>query len=170
MQFHSNISDEEKSKIYHSYCLSFPEDERRDRDNFYQLFNNSNAETLLISENKTYIGYLIIWHFNDFVFVEIFEVFKEFRGKNLGSKILSVLAEKYPFLILESEPADLSAIAERRINFYIRNGFSILKKDYIQPSYGEGKKPINLWLMGTFSPSHLNKNIQEIYRIVYLLE
>lgn len=170
MHFNTLISEEEKSKIYHSYCQSFPEDERRDQNNFYQVFNNPNAQVFLISIDKISIGYFIIWHFTNFVFIEIFEVFKEFRGQGLGSQILSELVKKYPFLLLESEPASLNTIAERRIIFYKKNGFSILKKDYIQPSYGTGKNPINLWLMGTFHPSDLDKNIQEIYRIVYLLE
>ena len=62
---------------------------------------------------------------------------------------------------------ELNTIAERRVKFYERNGFSILKKDYIQPSYGDGKNALNLFLMGTFSPEDLEKSIAEIYEIIY---
>ena len=148
MNFLSSLSIEIKQQIFQSYISSFPEDERRDENDFWAIFNNPNAQVLSISENKQPIGYLILWQVLDFIFIEHFEVFENFRGKSLGSKILN-------------------DIAERRVKFYQRNHFEILDKNYIQPSYGIGKNPLNLWLMGTFTPKNMEKYIHEIYKIVY---
>ena len=113
------------------------------------------------------VGYLILWELSEFIFVEHFEIFSQFRGQNFGSEVLAYLIQKHGELILETEPVELNTIAERRVKFYERNGFSILKKDYIQPSYGDGKNALNLFLMGTFSPEDLEKSIAEIYEIIY---
>ena len=94
-------------------------------------------------------------------------MFESFRGKSLGSRIINELIKKHNKIILETEPSTLSDIAKRRVNFYQRNHFEILDKNYIQPSYGIGKNPINLWLMGTFIPKNLEKYIHEIHKIVY---
>ena len=154
-------------EIYHSYCTSFPEDERRGEAQFWDLFDNEYAQIVSIVKEEKNIGYLILWELSEFIFVEHFEIFSQFRGQNFGSEVLAQLIQKHGELILETEPVELNTIAERRVKFYERNGFSILKKDYIQPSYGDGKNALNLFLMGTFSPEDLEKSIAEIYEIIY---
>lgn len=167
MNFLSSLSIEIKQQIFQSYLSSFPEDERRDENDFWAIFNNPNAQVLSISESQQPIGYLILWKMLDFIFIEHFEVFECFRGRSLGSKILNELIKKHSKIILETEPSTLNDIAKRRVKFYQRNHFEILDKNYIQPSYGIGKNPLNLWLMGTFTPKNIEKYIHEIYKIVY---
>ena len=162
-----NAGDSLAHEIYHSYCTSFPEDERRGEAQFWDLFDNEYAQIVSIVKEEKNIGYLILWELSEFVFVEHFEIFSQFRGQNFGSEVLALLIQKHGELILETEPVELNTIAERRVKFYERNGFSILKKDYIQPSYGDGKNALNLFLMGTFSPEDLEKSIAEIYEIIY---
>ena len=162
-----NADDSLAHEIYHSYCTSFPEDERRGEAQFWDLFDNEYAQIVSIVKEEKNIGYLILWELSEFVFVEHFEIFSQFRGQNFGSEVLTQLIQKHGELILETEPVELNTIAERRVKFYERNGFSILKKDYIQPSYGDGKNALNLFLMGTFSPEDLEKSIAEIYEIIY---
>ena len=162
-----NAGDSLAHEIYHCYCTSFPEDERRGEAQFWDLFDNEYAQIVSIVKEEKNIGYLILWELSEFVFVEHFEIFSQFRGQNFGSEVLAQLIQKHGELILETEPVELNTIAERRVKFYERNGFSILKKDYIQPSYGDGKNALNLFLMGTFSPEDLEKSIAEIYEIIY---
>lgn len=38
---------------------------------------------------------------------------------------------------------------------------------YVQPSYGEGKQPLDLWLLANYSPADLKKIKEEIYDVVY---
>ena len=154
-------------KIFQSYTSTFPENERRDWANFNDLFSNKQASILEIIENKQSIGYIVIWKILDFTFVEHFEVFEQFRNKNFGTSILTQLKETYKYIILEIEPPSLNDIALRRLNFYLRNKFYIIDNNYIQPSYGEGKEPIPLYLMANFTPVNIYEIKFHIYSIVY---
>ena len=100
MNFLSSLSLEIKQQIFQSYLSSFPEDERRDENDFWAIFNNPNAQVLSISESQQPIGYLILWQILDFIFIEHFEVFENFRGRSLGSKILNELIKKHSKIIL----------------------------------------------------------------------
>ncbi|SUX46760.1 hypothetical protein [Chryseobacterium indoltheticum] len=38
---------------------------------------------------------------------------------------------------------------------------------YVQPSYGEGKNSLKLWLLANYTPENLEEVKDEIYDIVY---
>ncbi|CAA7194193.1 GNAT family N-acetyltransferase [Chryseobacterium potabilaquae] len=154
-------------QIYSSYSTTFPEDERREWIKFSQLLNNPQAKIISVLHESQNIGYLIIWELSQFVFVEHFEVFLEFRSQKLGSLITQFLFANYPRIILEIEPGHLGEECQRRYSFYTKNGFTIIDEMYIQPSYGEGKKDLNLWLLANYSPENLKETKEEIYDTVY---
>ncbi|ASK31740.1 N-acetyltransferase [Chryseobacterium sp. T16E-39] len=153
--------------IYHSYSTTFPEDERRDWDQFVKLFTNPNVKIISVLHESEAIGYLIFWELSDYIFVEHFEVFEKFRSQKLGSHITGYLFKNHPRIILEIEPAHLGEDAQRRYSFYQKNGFSLIEEMYVQPSYGEGKQPLDLWLLANYSPKDLKKVKEEIYDVVY---
>ncbi len=155
------------SKIFSRYEKTFPEIERRSKEQFLDLAENPDAFVFLIKNEDETIGYCVIWELSSFYFLEHFEVFEEFRNQKFGEKILESLQEKFEKIILETEPNSLSEIAERRLHFYQRNGFEIIEKNYLQPSYGEGKSSVNLFLMANFLPENLEILVNEIYEIVY---
>lgn len=155
------------SKIFSRYEKTFPENERRSKEQFLDLAENPDAYVLLINNEDETIGYCVIWELDGFYFLEHFEVFEEFRNQKFGEQILEALKEKFEKLILETEPDFLSEIAARRVGFYQRNGFEIIDKDYTQPSYGEGKSSLHLFLMSNFLPENLEQNIENIYGVVY---
>lgn len=165
------IQPEDKSlinEIYNSYCSSFPEDERRNEKQFFDLFTTEKAEILSVVFEEKNVGYLIIWKLeNDIVFVEHFEVFPQYRNMKLGSKILEKLHQEFSKLVLESEPAELNEIAERRINFYKRNGFEVIDENYIQPAYDKTKNSMNLWLLSSFTPKETKELSEKIHSTVY---
>lgn len=143
------------SRIYSAYERTFPKDERRDEVQFLALLENPDSFIFSIKNEENPIGYLILWELEGFYFLEHFEVFEEFRNLKLGSQILQELQEKFGKIILESEPSELNEMAERRINFYLRNRFSVISKNYIQPSYGKEKKELKLFLMSNFEVENL---------------
>lgn len=155
------------SKIFSRYEKTFPENERRSKEQFLDLAENPDAYVFLIKNEDETIGYCVIWELSSFYFLEHFEVFEEFRNQKFGEKILESLQEKFEKIILETEPNSLSEIAERRLRFYQRNGFEVIEKNYLQPSYGEGKSSVNLFLMANFLPENLENLVKEIYEIVY---
>lgn len=154
-------------QIFKSYSTSFPEDERREWHQFVKLFEHPNVKVISVLNDNDNIGYLIIWKLSNYVFVEHFEVFSEFRNQKLGSHITGYLFKNHPRIILEIEPEHLNDDAKRRFLFYQRNGFNLIDEMYIQPSYGEGKKSLELWLLANYTPENLKEVKDEIYDIVY---
>jgi len=163
----TTADDYRVQKIYTSYSGTFPEDERRDLKKFTSLFNHQNVKIISVLHESKNIGYLIIWELSDFTFVEHFEVFAEFRNQKLGSHITNYLFENYPRIILEIEPEHLGDDAKRRYSFYQKNGFNLIDEMYVQPSYGEGKNPLKLWLLANYFPENLSEVKDEIYDVVY---
>jgi ribosomal protein S18 acetylase RimI-like enzyme len=155
------------TKIFASYSTTFPEDERRSLEQFQLLFKNKNIEITALFLNENFVGYAIIWQLSGFNFMEHFEVFSEFRNQKLGSFVIQNISKKYPKLILESEPENLNEDAKRRINFYERNNFQILDKNYLQPAYSDGKNQLELWLMGNYLPENLDSVKGNIIKVVY---
>ena len=153
--------------IWESYSRCFPEEERRDRQQFEELFLHPHVSVYSISQANKPIGYIVIWQLQEAIFLEHFEVFEDYRGLNLGSLILKEIQQRFATIILETEPSTLSELANRRVNFYIRNGFIIVDEAYMQPSYGNGKPSIPLYLMANKPIDHLENLIHEIYTLVY---
>jgi len=163
----TSADDYRVQEIYDSYSGTFPEDERRDLNKFTSLFTKENVKIISVLHESKNIGYLIIWELSNFTFVEHFEVFAEFRSQKLGSNITNYLFENYPRIILEIEPEHLGDDAKRRYAFYQKNGFKLIDEMYVQPSYGEGKNSIKLWLLANYFPENLNEVKDEIYDVVY---
>ena len=163
----TSAEDHRVREIYASYTTTFPIDEQRDKEQFEGLFSNPYVKFMSIVHESEAIGYLILWELSSFVFVEHFEVFEAFRSKKLGSHIMNHLSESYPNIILEIEPAELSEDASRRYTFYQRNNFSLIDTTHVQPSYGEGKKSLNLWLLANYTPENLEELKNEICNTVY---
>ncbi|MCZ2084738.1 MAG: GNAT family N-acetyltransferase [Flavobacteriales bacterium] len=155
------------SRIYAAYETTFPEDERRDEVQFLALLENPDSFIFAVKNDETHVGYVILWKLKHCYYLEHFEVFEEFRNLKLGSKILAELKDKFGNLVLESEPSHLDEMAERRINFYLRNGFSIISEDYIQPSYGPGKSSMNLFILSNFAVDDVKEIEMELHSKVY---
>lgn len=155
------------SRIFNRYERTFPEEERRNRDEFLALAENPDAFVYLIHEEDENIGYAVIWELPYFFFLEHFEIFDDYRSRGLGTVTLEAMKEKFGKIILETEPETSSEIAQKRLGFYQRNGFNIIEENYLQPSYGEGKPSINLFLMGNFLPENPEHLIKVIHKMVY---
>ena len=163
----TSAEDYRVRNIYTSYSSTFPTDEQRDWKQFTALFSNPHVKVISVLHESRAIGYLIIWELSSYVFVEHFEVFEAFRSQKLGSHITGYLFENYPRIILEIEPDHLGDDAKRRYSFYLKNGFTLIDEMYVQPSYGEGKKSLDLWLLANYTPEDLKRVKDEIYDVVY---
>lgn len=163
----TSAEDHRVQEIYTSYTTTFPIDEQRNKGQFLDLFSNPKVRFMSVVDESETIGYLILWELSSFVFVEHFEVFEAFRSKKLGSHIMNHLLENYPRIILEIEPAELNEDAKRRYSFYQRNRFELIDTTYIQPSYGDGKQSLNLWLLANYSPENVEELKSEICTTVY---
>lgn len=153
---------------------SFPEGERReDGRQRYNVDNNPLFTTYLINDEEADIsvGVITVWRFKKFCYVEHLATSPNIRNKGYGNKIIRTLLDgcKDITVVLEVElPED--EMSKRRIGFYERNGFRLCTKNYLQPPYRLGGKPIPMYLMfsGCESIDEYFENIKaEIYSNVY---
>ncbi len=183
---HSSLGEAEQAKLLSQqirplYETAFPKEERRAWADVLFLLDeeqNFSLQILLLQENaKTeFLGFISLWDLSDeWLFVEHFALLPEWRNNGFGAKLLNILKETYPSkaILLESEPP-ISEVATRRLNFYARQGFSILSTTYKQPSYypneeGDLSEPLSLYLLGTraCSTDELSQLIAKLYALVY---
>ena len=97
------------------------------------------------------MGFVTLWHFDDFYYGEHFAILPQLRNHRLGEQTLQTVKEyigRAP-LYFEVEPETLSEIAGRRINYYERNGFQVVKRDYLQPPYHREEQGVPLYIMSS---------------------
>lgn len=104
-----------------------------------------------IKMDDEFIGLIIFWEFDDFVYIEHFATSHHVRGMGLGSKTLDYIKSRFTKpIVLEIEMPESSPIAARRMEFYRRNGFKpIWDFNYIQPPYSPELPSLPLLLMST---------------------
>lgn len=160
-----NISDCEKDKAL--YINSFPKDERRLWQGIIDNLQKQEFDFYSVYSQGGFVAICAVWNFKDFVYVEYLAVDGSLRNKGIGSKILSLLKEKYAKdLVLEVEKPE-NAMAKKRIEFYKRNGFSLLEDFYMQPPYAEGLNELELKIMTTNPTIPFNTIKHTLHKEVY---
>ncbi|MDD5340622.1 MAG: GNAT family N-acetyltransferase [Candidatus ainarchaeum sp.] len=160
--------------VWELYESAFPPDERRDLGRQNALFKR--PEYLLfaaLDEKNTVAGFLSLWEFGGFVFMEHLAVQGHMRGKGFGTEIIKAyMSGCKKNVVLEVERPG-TEIQKRRIAFYERLGFKLNHHDYIQPPYGPGKNPVPMRLMsypGTISEKEFPLLRKDIHLVVYGLK
>lgn len=118
-------------KLYHD---SFPPHEQRDIGSQKAIFNNGEYHFDLIYEETLFIGLLLYWQTDTFLYVEHFCIAPELRGKKYGQTALALLSQKGLPIILEIDPPT-DEIAMRRKAFYTRAGYIANAFPHIHPPY-----------------------------------
>lgn len=157
--------------VYDIMRVSFPESELRDYDEMRALFDNSNHFNIYcLGHHQNICAAIVVWQFDDFIFIENFASANEYRGKGLGGALLDIVLKRQQKLaILEVEPP-IDLIQQRRIKFYQRHGLLLNDFDYLMPPLHDGDKPLPLKIMSypalipqeRFAPFKA-----EIYKTVY---
>lgn len=143
-----NIDSDDFSFVMELFVSAFPPEERRpecDQINMIKDEKLFGCETVLLDGKP--IGFFSYWSFPDFVYIEHFAISDLCRNQGHGTEILKhmFLVFNLP-IVLEIELPD-NDIAKRRMDFYMRNGFEILSKSYIQPPYPSRKDSVPMYLM-----------------------
>lgn len=140
-------------KIRKIYNDAFPEAERRPWESIVMLSVDEpryHFETL--KSGRATVGLVTTWDLGSFVYVEHLAVDSALRGQGIGGRALRDVVAKAAGrpVVLEVEPKEFSAQAERRIGFYQRAGFKLYDDfKYLQPPYAEGLPSVELRLMST---------------------
>lgn len=124
-----------------------------------------------IRQDERIIGALIVWEFEDFVYLENFAVDETLRGHGIGQKFLTEIKTMYlhQLIVLEvEEPVD--DITNRRIHFYERNQFVLNPYHFIQPALRTNANRVELMLMSypeTVSVYTFDRLKKQLFRVVY---
>ncbi len=149
---------------------SFPKDERRNYEDQKALMQNDKYMILSERRGEDLVGFLAVWNFPEFVYLEHFAVDENFRNGGIGKEMLNEMIRYFDKLVvLEVEPPE-TEIAKRRIGFYKRNGFCLNDYDYVQLPYGEDRKPVPLKIMSyprVISENEFERIKDTIYREMF---
>ena len=76
------------------YAQSFPYHEQRESRSQADIMNESEYHFDLIFDGGTFVGEVLSWETDDFIYVEHFCILPSFRGAGYGTKALALLAQK----------------------------------------------------------------------------
>ncbi|MBO7540323.1 MAG: GNAT family N-acetyltransferase [Bacteroidales bacterium] len=121
----------------------------------------------VVQKDAKNIGVFGYWNFRKTVYIEHFAISEPLRNNGLGGEVLGTFLNQLHSdmqVVLEAELPD-NTLAQRRIGFYQRHGFTANTFEYLQPPYrpGDGFLPMLL-----LSRNPLNeKEYEEIRDVLY---
>ncbi len=155
---------------------SFPTDEYRNEAEQKALFDKKEYRVYGLTEkdnNEKIVGFIAMWQFDDFAYLENFAVSEHARNGGIGGKMLDELCKALACPVcLEVEPPK-SEITRRRIGFYERHGFFLNDYHYIQPALSKGKNSMPLKIMtlgGKVNEAQFEKIKSVLYKNVYNIQ
>lgn len=128
------------------YAQSFPYHEQREAWSQGNIMNDPEYHFELIFDGDTFVGEILSWDTDDFIYVEHFCILPSLRGFGYGTKALALLSGRDKTVILEIDPPTDDA-AIRRQSFYERAGYVKNPFFHVHPPYHKGMKPHELVLM-----------------------
>ncbi len=142
-------------EIYKKLENAFPYEERRDFDDYKIYFQNDKFSPFEIVDEKKEVGFINLWEFENFIYIEHLAIDPEIRGGGYGSKAIECVKEMFKKPIILEAEAPETETQIKRISFYKKLGFKINGYNYFQPSYHNGD-PVPLKLLSF--PEHLTQN------------
>lgn len=150
---------------------AFPPEEYRELHILREYTDRiNNFHNNIIFDDETPIGLITYWDFGHFYYFEHFAINPALRNGGYGKKVLDFLCKELRLPIVLEVEAPVEEMAQRRINFYKRQGFVLWEKEYQQPPYktGDSFLPMHLMVQGSLECerdfSEVRKRIyQEVY-------
>ncbi len=155
------------------YKSSFPYHEQREEQSQHRILRDDEYHFSLIYDKENFVGLILYWEPEEFIYIEHFCVLPEMRNRQYGQKTLSLLMNQGKPLILEIDPP-VDEISIRRKGFYERCGFVENSFPHIHPPYhqeNEGHhlvimtspKKVTQELFDTFSQYLKNRVMKDAY-------
>lgn len=127
---------------------SFPVEEYRDLNILKEYTDTrTNFYCNIILDDQVPVGLLTYWDLGNFYYIEHFAIDPDQRNSGYGRKLLNLLTGilKRPIVLEVEHPTE--EMAQRRINFYQRQGYILWEKEYFQPPYRVGYDNLPMYLM-----------------------
>ncbi len=163
------VTEESFDKIYNKMEAAFPIEERRTGFDEKNCLKDGKFNFFEILDDENEVGFIALWVFQEFVFIEHLAIDSDKRNGGYGSKALNLVKEKFNKpIILEAEAPETEQQI-KRIRFYDRHGFKVNDFNYMQPSYhgGEGVPLKILSFPETLSPEEFDNFIALTRKYVY---
>ncbi len=158
-------------RVYHLLSSALPQNEMRTRSEQEKLLDDNRYVLLCAIEEDTIIGFIALWQFAEFIFIEHFAIDEFMRGKGIGGEMLDYLKGEFNLpIVLEVELPGSTAEASRRIEFYKRHGFHLNEYEYFQPPMQEGFELLPLKIMSSplpLSEDEFKSVKRNLYKDVY---
>lgn len=119
------------------YAASFPYHEQREDGAQAAALACADYRFELIYGGDAFVGLMLCWEAESFIYVEHFCTAPEIRGRGIGAEALALLAQSGKKIILEIDPP-VDEISRRRKNFYERAGFAENPFAHVHPPYHAG--------------------------------
>lgn len=155
----------------HLITTAFPPEEHRPLNELRSYTDTKpHFHNNIILHHDIPIGFITYWDFGKFYYVEHFAIDPDQRNGGHGKNVLNHLCQllQHP-IVLEVEMPE-EEIAQRRINFYKRQGFTLWNNTYHQPPYRaeDDYLPMLLMAHGDLECEKDFENVKgAIYREVY---
>ncbi|MBR1769994.1 MAG: GNAT family N-acetyltransferase [Bacteroidales bacterium] len=148
------------------YISSFPKEERRSLSSVYCLIEKEYFEFLPLFSDTEFVGFITLWHFDEFIYAEHFAVKSNQRNKGIGSSFIKCLTanEEKPIVLEVEKPLNETTV--RRIEFYKRLGFKMYDNYYFQPPYNEDSEGLELKIM-VFEKGNTSLEFEKIKQTLY---
>lgn len=158
-------------EMYAIMELSFPDSERRSREDQAALFEDDRYRVTVLRDDEGRVcAFMAWWQLESCTYLEHFAVGSALRGHGLGGRFLDELTAALRAPVVLEVELPQTDIAARRIAFYERHGFALNGYDYIQPPLGKGKEPLPLRIMSLgdkLTPEQFGAIRADIYAAVY---
>jgi len=134
----TKITDRYFTEFKEIYSVSFPVFEQRTDGQHIYALSSENCHVDCYVEDGQFIGFIVYWEFDKYIYIEHFAIHPSQRGKNYGTLFLENLITKNDKpVILEIDPI-IDDISERRYRFYEALGFKKNVYLHTHPAYREG--------------------------------
>ena len=147
-----------ENKLYYKamelYKISFPFHEQRKSSLQAEILKNKEYQFNLIYDKNQFVGIILCWETDDFIYVEHFCIFPEMRNNRYGQRALELLNKKWKTIILEID-LPIYEISIYRKAFYERVKYKTNNYEHIHPPYHEKFNGHNLIVMSY--PEKLSK-------------
>lgn len=151
------VDKSEFNKVFEVLEKSFPLSEYRTYNEQMRLMELPYFEAMLIEDENDILGILIEWRLDNAIYLEHLAVNPDIRGKGLGSKLMrEYLAQVDGVVVLEVEDIE-TEIAQRRIGFYQRLGFTLSDISFKQPAF-EGREDDTVQLRIMHYPKNVDNS------------
>lgn len=161
-------------EMWRSYEEAFPYQERRKPESILSLLSEDNGHFYIIlskaPEEEDLSAFAMLHSLETFEYIEYLCVPHYKRNGGRGAKVLEYIFEYVTKpIVLEAEPAGANDWADRRIDFYLRNGFSLIDRTYFQPPYHDDTEAVELRLMVRGRHDNPESFTRDLYEQVYRL-